>query len=60
MSVIVDKDCVVLKDGTLLCYDPDAGCCYVMTKKKVDAGEVSPNDMMALVAHLGRRRETGN
>jgi len=52
MSVTVDKDCITLKDGNMLCWDDDDKCYYVLTKKKVDVSDVLPKDLTRLVAHL--------
>jgi hypothetical protein len=57
VSVIVDKDCVTLPDGKLLCYDPDDGYCYILTKKKAEARELTRDRMMKLVAHISNQRK---
>jgi len=59
MSVVVDKDCVTLDDGTLLCWDGDDSCYYALSKRKVEASALSSKDLTKLVAHLSNQRAAG-
>jgi hypothetical protein len=57
MSVTVDRDCVTMEDGKLLCWDGDDKCYYVLSKKRVETDELSSKDITKLVDHIsGQRR----
>ncbi|GBU21091.1 hypothetical protein R80B4_00980 [Fibrobacteres bacterium R8-0-B4] len=57
MSVRVDRDCVTLDNGTMLCWDRCDKSYYLYHKKKVEADELSPKDLTKLVAHLSEQRK---
>jgi len=55
MGVIVEKDCVLKPDGTLICYDTEDKCYYLLKKTVVKPSELSDEDILALTDKLASR-----
>ena len=49
MGVIVEKDCIVQDDGSLLCYDKQTDKFYSLVKKEVDPNDLSIVDVVGLM-----------
>jgi len=52
MGVIVEKDCVLREDGTLICYDKEDGCYYKLKKTVVRPTELTDDELLALMKKI--------
>lgn len=53
MTIIADKNCVTLKDGTMYCWDSDNNCGYVLNKKKVGLRDI-PEEALVQLLNMAR------
>lgn len=49
MSVSVERDCITLRDGVILCYDREDKKLYELVKREVSADTVANYDLMRLL-----------
>jgi len=49
MSANIEKDCIRRPDGSLLCWDKNAGKLYEIAKREVAFDAVSKEDLVALM-----------
>jgi len=57
MGAIDEKDCVVKPDGTLICYDTEDKCYYLLKKTVVKPSDLSDEDILALTDKLANRNK---
>jgi hypothetical protein len=56
MSIIKEEDCIVRKDGTLVCIDRNTGKLICLTKSEITTADVSKEELLEL-AQLMRKQE---
>jgi hypothetical protein len=57
MAIIKDDDCIVRKDGTLICIDRSTGKLISLTKSEITTADVSKEELLELVQLMGKQRE---
>jgi hypothetical protein len=59
MGLTITEDCIIRKDGTIVCWDRAAQRLCAMKKIDFDAGELTKEEWLELVKRLGKPREGG-
>jgi hypothetical protein len=57
MGVVKDEDCITKKDGSLICWDREENCILLFNKKKATAADVSKEELIELIALVGKPKE---
>ena len=56
MPIIKDKDCIIRKDGTLICLERKTGKLLSYIKKEISTADVSKEELLELAKLLGKEK----